>query len=48
MIIAGFLFVIIDNLIDNPEYANKTSKLKKELWNLQVQYDDSIRLKYPL
>ncbi|HNX88011.1 MAG TPA: hypothetical protein PKH58_02925 [Paludibacteraceae bacterium] len=48
MIIAGFLFVVIDNLIDNPEYANKISILKKELWNLQVQYDDSIRLKNPL
>lgn len=36
------------NLINDPKYQTTIKSLKKELWELQVKYDDPIRLKYPL
>lgn len=38
----------MNNLIENPGYGKKIKQLKKQLWKLQVQYDDPIRMKYPL
>ena len=36
------------NLINNPEQAKNIQLLKKQLWDLQVRYDDPIRFQYPL
>lgn len=36
------------NLINNPAYASKIKSLKKELYALQVKYDDPIRFTYQL
>lgn len=36
------------NLINHPAYSGILKKLKKQLWDLQVKYDDPIRLNYPL
>lgn len=36
------------NQIANPKYANLMKTLKKQLYSLQVKYDDPIRFKYPL
>ena len=36
------------NLINSPGYVPILKKLKNQLWDLQVKYDDPIRLKYPL
>ena len=36
------------NLINNKEYASVLKDLRTQLWDLQVKYDDPIRLKYPL
>lgn len=38
----------MNNLIDNKAYIQTVKKLKKQLFGLQVKYDDPIRLKYPL
>ena len=38
----------LNNIYGKPETEKLTKKLRKELWGLQVQYDDPIRLKYPL
>ena len=38
----------MNNLIENPGYGKKIKQLKKQLWKLQEQYDDPIRMKYPL
>lgn len=36
------------NLINDPSQAENIKSLKKQLWDLQVKYDDPIREKYPL
>lgn len=36
------------NLINDPKYQDTIKSLKKELWDLQVKYDDPIRNDYPL
>ncbi|HHT23345.1 MAG TPA: sulfatase [Bacteroidales bacterium] len=36
------------NLINDPAQAENIKSLKKQLWDLQVLYDDPIREKYPL
>lgn len=36
------------NLINSSGYVPILKKLKNQLWDLQVKYDDPIRLKYPL
>lgn len=36
------------NQIGNPSYSARLKSLKKQLYALQVKYDDPIRLKYPL
>ncbi|MCK9508022.1 MAG: sulfatase [Pigmentiphaga sp.] len=38
----------IYNLIDAPESQQVKDSLKRELYNLQVTYNDSIRFKYPI
>ncbi len=38
----------LNNLYGKPGTEKLTQKLRKQLWDLQVQYDDPIRLKYPL
>lgn len=38
----------MNNLIDNKDYDSIEKDLRKELFDLQVKYDDPIRLKYPL
>ncbi len=35
----------MQNLIDNPKYEKKIKQLKKQLWDLQLKYDDPIRFK---
>lgn len=36
------------NLINDPAQTKNIQSLKKELWDLQVKYDDPIRFQYPL
>ncbi len=38
----------MNNLYNDPKHAKTVQKLKKEIWNLQVKYDDPIREVYPL
>ena len=38
----------MNNLINNPKHVKTIKDLKKQLWDLQVEYDDPIRMKYPL
>ena len=38
----------LQNLINDPAQTKNIQSLKKELWDLQVKYDDPIRFQYPL
>jgi arylsulfatase A-like enzyme len=38
----------LNNIYGKPGTEKLTKRMRKELWDLQVQYNDPIRLKYPL